>query len=57
MSAIGVGSPEQKAALLTPADWRAKISRLRTEGKTAEADREQAAFHKAYPAEKTASDH
>jgi hypothetical protein len=37
--------------LLSPADWRAKIVKLRAEGKFAEADREQADFIKAYPGE------
>jgi hypothetical protein len=44
------------SALLTPADWRAKIAKLRAQGKTAEADREQAAFVKAYPDEQPLGD-
>jgi hypothetical protein len=44
------------SALLTPADWRTKIAKLRAEGKTAEADREQAAFVKAYPDEQPLGD-
>jgi hypothetical protein len=55
MMAMPIDDLDAKSALLTPADWRAKISRLRTEGKIVEADREQVAFHKAYPNEKTDS--
>ena len=45
------------SALLTPADWRAKIAKLRAEGKIAAADREQAAFLKAYPGERPLSEY
>ena len=48
-------SPLRKA-VLSPSDWRAKIARLRVEGKQAEAEREQAAFHKAYPNERPSAE-
>jgi resuscitation-promoting factor RpfA len=48
--ALAAAAPPQQA-LLSPADWRAKIAKLRAEGKNTEANREQADFIKAYPSE------